>query len=88
MLHEEQINQIDLLQQVVNETTGTALTLSPKEDKWSGYLLQQKENFEAQTLPELCQIISKHIIAGRVAVDVKEVKEGSKRKLKPYKYSA
>lgn len=75
---------IDLLQKVVNETSGTALTISPKEDKWSGYLLQQKQSFEASTLPDLCQKIADTIVEKRTAV---EVKEGGKKKSKPFKYS-
>lgn len=80
---QEQINQVDLLQQVVNETSGTALTISPKQDKWSGYLLQQKKGFEGETLPELCKKISTHIIEKRV--ENTSVGKGKKNS-KPYKY--
>lgn len=74
----------DLLQKVVNETSGTALTLSPKEDKWTGYLLQQKQNFEAPTLPELCQKMADTIVEKRTPTEVKE----GKKKGKPFKYTA
>lgn len=74
----------NLLQQVVNETSGTALTISPKEDKWTGYLLQQKQSFEAVNVDDLYKTIADAIIAKRVAV---EVKEGGKKKSKPFKYS-
>jgi hypothetical protein len=83
-MSKEDANQIDLLQQVVNETSGTALTISPKEDKWTGYLLQQKENFEAPTLPELCAKINTHILEKRIA-NPNETK--GKRIAKPFKYS-
>lgn len=75
----------ELLQKVVNETSGTALTLSPKEDKWTGYLLQQKQNFEAPTLPELCQKIADTVIEKRTLAEA--TKEG-KKKSKPFKYTA
>jgi len=73
------------LQEVVNETSGTALTLSPQESQWSGYLLQQKQKFEAPTLPKLCEAITEAIVSKRTTV---EVKEGGKAPKKPFKYSA
>lgn len=39
---------LEKLHKVINETTGTALTISPKKDGWSGYLLQQKKSFEVK----------------------------------------
>jgi hypothetical protein len=72
------LTETDLLQKAVNETSGTALTISPKEGKWTGYLLQQKLNFEAETLPELCQAMTAKIIENRVAVPVVEGKKQGK----------
>lgn len=65
------------LQQVVTETSGTALTISPKDGEWSGYLLQQKKSFSEKTFPELCEAIIKHIEEAR------DETPGSK---KPFKY--
>lgn len=74
----------EVLRKVVNETTGTALTISPKEEGWSGYLLQQKKHFDKPTLDELHVEITEHIIANRTPNE-KPAKE-SKRKYKAFKY--
>lgn len=75
-------NPIKELEKVVEETTGTALTLSPKtQGKWSGYLLQKKQKFEGDSLEDVCKEIATLIIDTRVAV---EVTEKTKNK-KPYK---
>lgn len=75
-------NPIKELEKVVEETTGTALTLSPKtEGKWSGYLLQKKQKFEGDSLDNVCEEIVKFISSNRVPV---EVTEKAKSK-KPYK---
>lgn len=65
------------LQQIVTETSGSALTISPKDKEWSGYLLQQKKSFTAPTFPKLCEVIAEHIVANR---------EETPSSKKPFKY--
>lgn len=75
-------NPIKELEKVVEETTGTALTLSPKtEGKWSGYLLQKKQKFKGDSLDDVCKQIVTLITETRIPV---EVTEKTKNK-KPYK---
>lgn len=71
------------LQTVANETSGTTMTISPKEGKkWTGYLLQQKQNFEGEDHDTLCNLIADHIEANREKVEI------TNRQKKPFKYQA
>lgn len=70
------------LQSIVNETSGTTMTLSPKEGtKWSGYLLQQKKGFEGDTMDACCDAMSDHIEKNRVPTG-----ETKRKNAKAFKY--
>lgn len=84
MTSDQQIEQIQNLQNVINETSGTAITLSPKQEGWTGYLLQQKQKFEGKTLPELCATIAKEIVAKRTPVGSESKRNKNN---KPFKYA-
>lgn len=75
-------DSVTLLETVVEQTSGTALTLSPKiEGKWSGYLLQKKQKFEGESLTDVCSQIVEYITANRVPVEAKSTGKNQK----PYK---
>lgn len=71
------------LRDVVNETTGTALTISPNDEGWGGYMLQKKKKFDAASCDELCQKMIDEIVSNRTKA---EIVEGKKAPKKPFKY--
>jgi hypothetical protein len=71
------------LRDVVGETMGTALTLSPNDQGWTGYVLQKKKKFEAESLDGLCDVLISEFTEKRVKV---ENEEGKKAPKKPFKY--
>lgn len=78
-----QKNKAEALRDVVKETSGTALTMSPNDEGWSGYFLQKKKKIEAPSFDELCDSLIKEVIDDRTK---QEVAEGKKSPKKPYKY--
>lgn len=72
-------SKISRLEKVVEETSGVAMNISPREDGWSCYLLQQKKRFVNKDFGKLCDEIITHIEENREKV------EGEKKN-KPYKY--
>lgn len=69
------------LQKAVTETSGTTMTMSPKDGtRWTGYLLQQKVKFEADSHDKLCILMTENIEKNREAVEL------TKRQTKPFKY--
>ena len=70
------------LRDVVNETTGTALTMSPNEEGWGGYLLQKKQKMQSDSCDNLCQAIIDEITKNRVKVEKKKKKKAPKKQFK------
>jgi len=71
------------LRQVVKETSGAAMTLSPNDEGWGGYLLQKKKKFEEASFDELVDAIVAYIKENRTKA---VVAEGKKDPKKPFKF--
>lgn len=67
------------LRAVIAETSGAAMTLSPNDEGWGGYLLQKKKKFEASSCDELCEKMMTFISEKREKVEV------TKKQKKPFK---
>lgn len=71
------------LREVVRETSGATMTLSPNDEGWGGYLLQKKKKFEASSFDKLVVQIISYIKENRVKTPVIE---GKKEPKKPFKF--
>lgn len=67
------------LRTITAETSGAALTISPNDEGWGGYLLQKKKKFEASSCDELCEKMMTFIFEKREKVEV------TKKQKKPFK---
>lgn len=79
----KELSTAEQLRQVVKETSGAAMTLSPNDEGWGGYLLQKKKKFEAPGFDELVTQIVAYIKENRVKTPVVE---GKKEPKKPFKF--
>lgn len=70
------------LRTIVQETSGASLTIAPSEEGWSGYLLQKKEKFYAESCDEVCQKIIDYVKQNRT--EASKAKNGKESK-KPFK---
>lgn len=71
------------VRQLVNETAGAAMTISPNKEGWGAYVLQQKAKFQNDTQEGLYDELIEYIETNRIAVE-KPAKE-TKREIKPFK---
>lgn len=71
------------LRDLVNETAGAAMTISPNKDGWGAYVLQQKEKFENTSQEGLYDDLIAFIKDNRIENE-KPAKE-TKREVKPFK---
>jgi len=79
----KELSTAEQLRQVVKETSGAAMTLSPNDEGWGGYLLQKKKKFEASSFDELVAQIVAYIKEKRVKAPIVEGKKAPK---KPFKF--
>lgn len=79
----KELSTAEQLREVVKETSGAAMTLSPNDEGWGGYLLQKKKKFEAPSFDELATQIISYIKENRAKA---VAAEGKKEPKKPFKF--
>lgn len=77
--------KIKKLEKIVEETSGVTMNISPRQEGWSCYFLQQKITLSSKNFEELVDEVTSHIENNREKIEKEAGKKAKSDKLYKYK---